>query len=116
MPKTNDGGATAAGFSGVVEHGAPLPDGRMKSELDPELNLDGTLIEGDHPDHAKSQERDANNLPIVQEPIPVERDQPDENFEDENESAGGTSEDESDDGAAVDEPVRARRTKGRTSL
>lgn len=52
MPKTNDNtGATAAGMTGIVEHGAPLNDGRRLSELDPELNLDGTFIDGEHPDH-----------------------------------------------------------------
>lgn len=54
MPKTNDGGgATYAGFTGVVEHA----DGRL-SELDPERNLDGTLVEGEHPDHAEGEERE----------------------------------------------------------
>lgn len=56
MPKTNDNtGATAEGLTGIVEHGAPINDGRVLSELDPEVNLDGTLIEGEHPD------RDENN-------------------------------------------------------
>lgn len=59
MPKTNDQtGATYAGNEGVVEHGAPIEGGRILSELDPERNLDGTLIEGDHPDHADGEERD----------------------------------------------------------
>ena len=54
MPKTNDGGgATYAGYTGVVEHaggaGSTRPGGL--SELDPEKNLDGTLTDGDHPDH-----------------------------------------------------------------
>src|SRR3954470_18563583 len=51
MPKTNDNtGATAAGFTGIVEHAAPLADGRKFSELDPERNLDGSLIAGEHAD------------------------------------------------------------------
>lgn len=59
MPKTNDAtGATYAGNEGIVEHGAPIEGGRVLSELDPERNLDGTLIEGDHPDHADGEERD----------------------------------------------------------
>ena len=44
MPKTNQGGATYVGATGVVEHGAPLADGRLLSELDPERNLDGSLM------------------------------------------------------------------------
>jgi len=59
MPKTNDAtGATYAGNEGVVQHGAPIEGGRIYSELDPERNLDGTLIDGDHPDHADGEERD----------------------------------------------------------
>jgi len=51
MPKTNNTiGATYAGFDGVVEHAAPLADGRTLSELNPEKTLDGELIEGEHPD------------------------------------------------------------------
>lgn len=77
MPKTNDGGSTAAGSTGIVEHGAPLPDGRLLSELDPERNLDGTLIEGEHPDHEDGEEREAiaptDPRPIDEpaEPTPV---------------------------------------------
>ena len=53
MPKTNDAtGATYAGYRGVVEHaggaGSTRPGGM--SEVSPERNLDGSLIEGDHPD------------------------------------------------------------------
>src|SRR3954468_10389689 len=59
MPKTNDAtGATYAGNEGVVQHGAPIEGGRIFSELDPERNLDGTLIEGEHPDHEDGEERD----------------------------------------------------------
>lgn len=51
MPKINSStGATAEGMTGIVEHGAPLNDGRTLSELDPERNLDGTLVPGEHPD------------------------------------------------------------------
>jgi len=72
MPKTNDNtGATYAGNQGVVEHGAPIEGGRIFSELDPELNLDGTLIEGDHPDHPKGEERDYV-APSEVEPQPVD--------------------------------------------
>jgi len=69
MPKTNDGGATYAGTTGVVEHGAPLPDGRTLSELDPERNLDGTLIEGEHPDHADGEERE---VVVPTDPQPID--------------------------------------------
>lgn len=53
MPKTNDAtGATYAGYEGVVEHaggfGSTRPGGL--SEVHPEKNLDGTLIDGEHPD------------------------------------------------------------------
>jgi hypothetical protein len=73
MPKTNDQtGASYAGFSGVVEHGAPLDDGRVLSELDPERNLDGTLIEGDHPDHADGEERTVTQSDAPLEPQPIE--------------------------------------------
>jgi hypothetical protein len=58
MPKTNQGGATYAGTKGVVQHGAPLADGRVLSELDPERNLDGTLIDGEHPDREDGEERE----------------------------------------------------------
>jgi hypothetical protein len=69
MPKTNDQtGASYAGFSGVVEHGAPLDDGRVLSELDPELHLDGTLIEGEHPDHADAEERTVTQSDAPLEP------------------------------------------------
>lgn len=78
MPKTNQGGATAAGFSGIVEHGAPLADGRTLSELDPERNLDGTLIEGEHPDHPKGEQRET--FPVATEPQPIEH--PDEETDD----------------------------------
>jgi hypothetical protein len=83
MPKTNDQtGATYAGNEGVVEHGAPIEGGRILSELDPERNLDGTLIEGDHPDHADGEERDyvATTDP---RPLPdeAERDEDTQNLE-----------------------------------
>lgn len=59
MPKTNDQtGATYAGNEGVVEHGAPIEGGRILSEIDPERNLDGSLIEGDHPDHQEPEVRE----------------------------------------------------------
>ena len=54
MPKTNDAtGATYAGHTGVVEHAGGYSSTRPGglSELDPEKALDGTLLEGDHPDH-----------------------------------------------------------------
>jgi hypothetical protein len=71
VPKTNDNtGATAAGMTGIVEHGAPLNDGRVLSELDPERNLDGTLIEGEHPDHPNGEERE---VPATSDPRPIER-------------------------------------------
>ncbi len=49
MPKTNDpGGATYFGYEGVVEHaggrGSTRPGGL--SELDPNLNVDGTVVDG----------------------------------------------------------------------
>jgi hypothetical protein len=73
MPKTNQGGATAAGMQGVVEHGAPLADGRTLSELDPERNLDGTLIEGEHPDHADGEKRETAPLSATDpEPQPID--------------------------------------------
>lgn len=73
MPKTNDAtGATYAGNEGIVQHGAPIEGGRIFSELDPERNLDGTLIEGDHPDHADGEERDyvatSDPRPLADEP------------------------------------------------
>lgn len=80
MPKTNDnGGATAAGMTGIVEHGAPINDGRKFSELDPELNLDGTLVEGDHPDHPAGEERETVS---VSDARPQDRDFGDEVDED----------------------------------
>lgn len=84
MPKTNDAtGASAAGMQGIVQHGAPINDGRILSELDPELNLDGTLIEGDHPDHADGEERDVAGVATTDpEPQPV-----DEPVEDEDDAA-----------------------------
>jgi hypothetical protein len=94
MPKTNDNtGATAAGFSGIVEHAAPINDGRKLSELDPELNLDGTLIKGEHPDHPAGEEREY--VPAPGAPEPIERD------------------DEADDetGQPVDESVGERNDK-----
>lgn len=70
MPKTNDNtGATAAGMSGIVEHGAPLNDGRTLSELDPEVNLDGTLIDGEHPDKDEADCVERNGV-VVTDPIP----------------------------------------------
>ena len=72
MPKTNDNtGATYAGNQGIVEHGAPIEGGRVLSELDPELNLDGTLIEGEHPDHPKGEQRE-HVSPSDPEPQPVD--------------------------------------------
>jgi hypothetical protein len=95
MAKTNDGGATAAGMSGIVEHGAPLPDGRVFSELDPELNLDGTLIKGEHPDHAKAQKRNVAVLGATDPvPQPVDETDPEKTPETEQEeetSPGGSS-------------------------
>lgn len=76
MPKTNDNsGATAAGMTGIVEHGAPINDGRVLSELDPERNLDGTLIEGEHPDHADGEKREAVT---TTDPRPIESNEDDE--------------------------------------
>lgn len=74
MPKTNDySGATYAGSQGVVEHGAPLADGRRLSELDPERHLDGTLVEGDHPDAEDRDARETADLgPTDPEPQPVD--------------------------------------------
>lgn len=75
MPKTNDQtGATAAGFSGIVEHGAPIDNGTKFSELDPELNLDGTLIEGEHPDHPAGGKRDHVAPTGAPEPVEYEPD------------------------------------------
>lgn len=74
MPKTNDAtGASYAGFTGVVEHGAPLQDGRTLSELDPERNLDGTLIEGEHPGRAKGEAREVSQSDAPLEPQPVDQ-------------------------------------------
>ena len=64
MPKTNDAtGATYAGYTGIVEHAGGAASTRQPaglSELDPEKKLDGTLHEGEHPDHpdAKAGEGD----------------------------------------------------------
>ena len=58
MPKTNNQtGATHAGAEGIVEHGAPLADGRTLSEVNPERALDGTLIPGEHPDAPENADR-----------------------------------------------------------
>src|SRR3982750_3861247 len=80
MPKANHGGATAAGMEGIVEHGAPLADGRVLSELDPERNLDGTLIEGEHPDHEDGEERETTPVsdPRPLEPVYADEDKADE--------------------------------------
>lgn len=105
MPKTNHGGATAAGMTGVVEHGAPLADGRTKSELDPERNLDGTLIEGEHPDHADGEERETTNIPVTDpEPQPVDTPTEDEPAERTSNERTPTE----DAGAA--KPIKAART------
>lgn len=81
MPKTNDQtGATYAGMTGVVEHGAPLSDGRTLSELDPERELYGELIEGEHPNHPDGEKRDVTqaDAPADIEPIQPREDTSDE--------------------------------------
>lgn len=51
MPKTNDqSGATYAGTEGIVEHGATLNNGSKFSQVDPERDLAGNAIPGEHPD------------------------------------------------------------------
>lgn len=68
MPKTSHGGgATAAGMEGVV---VDARDRRW--ELDPERNLDGTLVEGEHPDHENGDdsERDVDTLTVDNQPRP----------------------------------------------
>lgn len=86
MPKANYGGATAAGMTGIVEHGAPLADGRTLSELDPELNLDGTLIEGEHPDHPKAEEREEGTVHAGPDTLPRPIDDPYEVVHDDDDS------------------------------
>lgn len=79
MPKTNDQtGATYAGNEGVVEHGAPIEGGRILSELDPERNLDGTLIEGEHPDREEPEKRD---FAYTTDPRPIDAPAPEESNE-----------------------------------
>ena len=103
MPKANHGGATAAGMTGIVEHGAPLADGRTLSELDPELNLDGTLIEGEHPDHPKAEEREEGTVHAGPDtlPRPIEDPAPEADEDDESDEDSGS--DSSDKPAEVDD-------------
>lgn len=71
MPKTNNvTGATYAGHEGIVEHAAPLDDGRTLSELNPEKTFDGELIEGEHPDYddKDAPEEAASDIVPIKEP------------------------------------------------
>lgn len=100
MPKTNDQtGATAAGFSGIVEHAAPIDNGTKLSELDPELNLDGTLIDGEHPDHPAGESRDF--VAPTGAPEAIER-------------GDGESDTEPDGGQERERPAPAPAEPGRT--
>jgi hypothetical protein len=88
MPKANHGGATAAGMEGIVEHGAPLADGRVLSELDPERNLDGSLIEGEHPDREEVDEPRETTPLSDPRPLPDEPAKRDDRGEDEEADTG----------------------------
>lgn len=102
MPKTNDNtGATYAGNEGVVQHGAPIEGGRILSELDPEKNLDGTLIDGEHPDREEGEERD---FAYTTDPRPIERDE--ERAEDDNRERAGNPDKVNEDRNAG--PVRGK--------
>src|SRR3954469_15254564 len=108
MPKTNDQtGATYVGNEGVVQHGAPIEGGRVLSELDPERNLDGTLIEGDHPDHEDGEERD---YVATSDPRPL----PDESGEDADDAKRDDKQDSAD--AEKQNPDRGAPTSGKGAV
>jgi hypothetical protein len=117
MPKTNDGGgATYAGYTGVVEHAGGIASTRPGglSELDPEKNLDGTLIEGDHPDHpdADKSEEELHREGAVADPTgvaPIEREEEPEHEPDaakREEERGNVSEEEEPDRSEEKAPAR----------
>ncbi len=54
MPKTNAGGATYHGHSGIVADG----EGKL-SELDPSRNVDGSVVEGFESEDRELTDRDA---------------------------------------------------------
>lgn len=84
MPKTNDEtGASYEGHEGVVSHA----DGRL-SEVNPERNLDGSLIDGDHP-NVEAVERDE---PVAEDDdLRLVDDAPAESEEKEEKSSPGIS-------------------------
>lgn len=122
MPKTNDAtGATYAGYRGVVEHaggaGSTRPGGM--SEVNPELNLDGSLIEGDHPDmeaDAEQGERfsEGNVTPAVAGDVtPVERSE--DNAEGEEHPADEAKSGEEEQPSEEEKPSAASRADKRTA-
>lgn len=122
MPKTNDAaGATYAGHTGIVEHAGGYSSTRPGglSELDPEKNLDGTLIEGDHPDHPDKDksEDDLKREGAVADPTGVAPIQRSEGNEDEQEHAADPAKREEEEGNVQPEEEKEESSSpGNSSL
>lgn len=93
MPKTNYGGATYAGHTGIVENAA----GEL-SELDPSRNVDGSVVDGyesedrdlKDEDRPEVQQADPNGVHPIAEP--TEDEQPEDDSDDSGDKANGEEE------------------------